>query len=95
VFVSLVPSLFRALSKFTTCNSTDAALRGVRLAVCEETAQSDVINEATVKKLTGTEVVTCRGLYKDYVTFEPMQLVSFLVERQLRASLKKQVPDDV
>jgi phage/plasmid-associated DNA primase len=48
------------------------------MAVCEETNRSDVLDEAAVKKLTGTECITSRELYKDYVTFSAQQLVRVL-----------------
>jgi phage/plasmid-associated DNA primase len=55
---------------------TVTGLKGVRVAVCEEASNSDTLNEAALKKLVGTEVITSRELYKAFVTFETTQLVS-------------------
>ncbi|GAQ92901.1 hypothetical protein KFL_011920010 [Klebsormidium nitens] len=47
----------------------EAGLAGALLAVVEETDKSDTLNEAGMKKLTGSDVITARPLFKDFITF--------------------------
>jgi hypothetical protein len=54
-----------------------AGLAGALLAVVEETDKSDTLDEAGMKKLTGSEVITARPLFKDFVTFTATVLVRF------------------
>lgn len=46
-------------------------LRGRRLAWIEETPEAGRINTQRLKTIVGTEAITARHLYKDFVTFEP------------------------
>jgi hypothetical protein len=52
-----------------------AGLKGILMAGIEETNVTDTLDEGGVKKLTGTEVVTGRPLFKDFVTFNATMLV--------------------
>jgi phage/plasmid-associated DNA primase len=45
------------------------------MAGIEETNVTDTLDEGGVKKITGTEVVTGRPLFKDFITFNAMMLV--------------------
>jgi phage/plasmid-associated DNA primase len=45
------------------------------MAGIEETNVTDTLDEGGVKKLTGTEVVTGRPLFKDFITFNATMLV--------------------
>ncbi|GAQ92762.1 hypothetical protein KFL_011260020 [Klebsormidium nitens] len=47
----------------------EAGLAGALLAVVEETDKSDTLDEAGMKKLTGSDIITARPLFKDFVTF--------------------------
>jgi len=47
------------------------ALKGKRLVVCSETAKGGKINGARLKQLTGSDKIKGRGLFKDYIDFEP------------------------
>jgi hypothetical protein len=55
-----------------------AGLKGILMAGIEETNVTDTLDEGGVKKLTGTEVVTGRPLFKDFITFNAMMLVRHL-----------------
>lgn len=48
------------------------ALRGVRYAVIQEPSKNDTINEGVMKELTGGDLITARGLWKEAITFKPM-----------------------
>ena len=47
-------------------------LKGKRFAVLQEPSKGQTINEGVMKELTGGDVITARGLYKDAVDFKPM-----------------------
>lgn len=51
------------------------ALRGARLVFASEGTAGAPLAEATVKKLTGSEQITARDLYKSPVTFQPTALI--------------------
>ncbi|GAQ86268.1 hypothetical protein KFL_002790160 [Klebsormidium nitens] len=55
-------------------NPAEAGLRGIRIAVCAESEDTDEFSEANVKRLTGEATITSRALYSDYVTFATTQL---------------------
>jgi hypothetical protein len=65
---------FARLSSF----KCTAGLKGILMARIEETNVTDTLDEGGVKKLTGTEVVTGRPLFKDFITFNAMMLVRHL-----------------
>jgi hypothetical protein len=44
--------------------------------VVEESDRSDTLDEGGVKKMTGSEIITARPLYKDFITFTATVLVS-------------------
>jgi hypothetical protein len=44
-------------------------LAGVLLAVVEETDKSDTLDEAGMKKLIGSDIITAWPLFKDFITF--------------------------
>ena len=46
-------------------------LQGVRYAVMQEPSKGDKIIEGPLKEYTGGDPLTCRGLYKDSITFKP------------------------
>ena len=46
-------------------------LQGVRYAVMQEPSKGDKIIEGPLKEYTGGDPLTCRGLYKDSITFTP------------------------
>jgi P4 family phage/plasmid primase-like protien len=48
-----------------------AMLKGVRLAVMQESSLKDRINEGIMKELTGGDMLQSRGLYKDPISFIP------------------------
>jgi len=48
-----------------------AGLVGVRLAVMQESSVSDQINEGPMKELTGGDMIQCRALYRDPISFIP------------------------
>lgn len=48
-----------------------AALRGARLAVLGETEESAVLSVAQMKKITSSDVISARALYKDPIEFTP------------------------
>jgi hypothetical protein len=50
-------------------------LRGIRMAACTESEETDEFAEGNVKRLTGEAYLTSRALYSDYVTFATTQLV--------------------
>jgi hypothetical protein len=60
-----------------------AGLAGALLAVVEETDKSDSLNEAGMKKLTGSDVITAWPLFRDYITFTATVLVSLMNVRSL------------
>lgn len=47
-----------------------ADLQGVRLAVVDESKESDVLDTALIKQQTGSSTINCRPLYKDNIVFE-------------------------
>ncbi|GAQ92973.1 hypothetical protein KFL_012300020 [Klebsormidium nitens] len=53
----------------------EAGLKGILMAGIKETNVTDTLDEGGVKKLTGTEVVTGRPLFKDFITFNAMMLL--------------------
>lgn len=54
------------------CASPEVAgLVGVRYAVMQESSVNDRINEGTMKELTGGDVIQCRALYRDPISFIP------------------------
>ncbi|GAQ92791.1 hypothetical protein KFL_011390020, partial [Klebsormidium nitens] len=55
-------------------NPAEAGLRGIRIAVCAESEDTDEFSEANLKRLTGEATITSRALYSDYVTFATTQL---------------------
>ena len=52
-----------------------AALRGKRLVFAQEGERSKPMAEAVLKNVTGGDDITCRHLYKDFMTFRPMFLL--------------------
>ncbi len=48
-----------------------ADLFGRRVAICQETESTGKLAESTVKRLTGSDPITARRLYKDYWEFLP------------------------
>jgi putative DNA primase/helicase len=46
-------------------------LKGSRLVSCSEANRQYYFDEALVKRLTGSDPITARALYKEYVTFRP------------------------
>jgi P4 family phage/plasmid primase-like protien len=47
------------------------ALKGARLALCDESEESQVINSACIKEMTGGGAVTCRELFQKCESFVP------------------------
>lgn len=47
------------------------ALRGLRLAICEELPEGGRLNTQRLKTIAGTESITARNVFKDNVSFEP------------------------
>jgi putative DNA primase/helicase len=47
------------------------ALKGARLALCNESEESQVINSACIKEMTGGGAVTCRELFQKCESFVP------------------------
>jgi hypothetical protein len=50
-------------------------LRGIRMAVCTESEETDEFAEGNVKRVIGEATLTSKALYSDYVTFATTQLV--------------------
>ncbi len=48
-----------------------AGLVGIRLAVMQESSIYDKINEGPMKELTGGDIIQCRALYRDPISFKP------------------------
>ena len=48
-----------------------ATLYGMRLGVCSEVGEGQLLDEAKVKDLTGSDVVTCRRMNEDFWKFVP------------------------
>lgn len=48
-----------------------AALKGKRFAMMSEPSKGDVLNDGVMKQLTGEDIITARGLYKDSMSFIP------------------------
>lgn len=67
----ILVSVLSFLSKVekSTLLSFLSGLAGALLAVVEETNKSDTLDEAGMKKLTGSDVITARPLFRDYITF--------------------------
>ena len=54
-----------------TSTADMAALRGRRLVFAQEGERSKPMAEAVLKNVTGGDAITCRHLYKDFMTFRP------------------------
>jgi putative DNA primase/helicase len=53
-------------------NSNDLVrLKGSRLVSCSEANRQYYFDEALIKRLTGSDPITARALYKEYITFRP------------------------
>ncbi len=46
-------------------------LKGSRFISCSEANKKQYFDEALVKRLTGNDPITARGMYKDFITFKP------------------------
>ncbi len=71
--------------------------RGLRLAVASETDDGDTIAIATLKRLTGGDVITARFLNKDFVSFEPTHKLVLMtnprpkLQGNITASLRRRI----
>ena len=59
-----------------------AALKGKRLATCEETEEDCVLNEENVKVATGNAIITCRELYSKQMQFEPTHQIVLITNHR-------------
>ena len=48
-----------------------AALVGKRFVAASDGETTQALAEAKIKNMTGGDSITCRGLYKDYITYQP------------------------
>jgi putative DNA primase/helicase len=53
-------------------------LRGLRLVTISETSKDKGLDEETVKRLTGGDMIRARGMYKSFVSFKPSHLPMLL-----------------
>jgi len=66
------PELFIARDRAHPTGQLD--LRGVRLATCQETDDGKRLAVATVKRLTGGDVIRARAMRQDFIEFTPSHL---------------------
>lgn len=64
------------LERAANAATTDKVdLRGKRLVVCSETDEGNRFAAATVKALTGGDIITARRMHKDFISFVPTHTV--------------------
>lgn len=63
-------SAFELLARSSISNDI-AAIAGKRFLTSIETSESARLNEARIKILTGSDPITARKLYREYITFSP------------------------
>lgn len=51
-----------------------AELKNKRIAVCDESAEDDMLDESTIKQVTGGSQINCRMLHQNPITFTPTHL---------------------
>ncbi|GFO55964.1 hypothetical protein GMSM_29710 [Geomonas sp. Red276] len=59
-------------------------LKGARFISCSEANRQYNFDEALVKRLTGSDPITARALYKDYITFTPVGKIVIATNRMPR-----------
>lgn len=59
-----------------------AMLKGKRIVVCNESDERDKIDETLIKKLTSTEWLTGKKIYRDYESFRPTQKIIMCTNNQ-------------
>lgn len=62
------------------------ALKGSRLAVCDESEANEKLYGSSVKNLTGGAPITCRAIYKEPITYQPTFQLMLLTNHLPKAS---------
>lgn len=65
-------------------------LKDSRLAVVNETNEGDAIDSGMIKRLTGGDAITCRGLYKSEITFTTQSKILMLSNNLLQFDVSDQ-----
>jgi P4 family phage/plasmid primase-like protien len=64
-----------------------AELKGKRIAICDESAEDDVLDESTIKQVTGGSQINCRLLHQNPIAFTPTHLPILMTNNKPRMNI--------
>lgn len=64
-----------------------AELKGKRIAICDESAEDDVLDESTIKQVTGGSQINCRLLHQNPIAFTSTHLPILMTNHKPRMNI--------